>query len=58
MSDKEEGIVSISIDMKKHRIRIHKATLHLLGDPKYIQILFKATPHRKALSERRQSGII
>ena len=40
MSDKDEGLVFISIDMKKHRIRIHKATLHLLGDPKYIQILF------------------
>ena len=25
--------------MKKNRIRIHKATLHLLGDPDYIQFL-------------------
>ena len=27
------------IDLKKNRIRIHKATLHLLGDPDYIQFL-------------------
>ena len=27
------------IDLKKNRIRIHKATLHLLGDPEYIQFL-------------------
>lgn len=29
----------MSIDLKKYRIRIHKATIHQLGDPKYIQIL-------------------
>lgn len=40
MSEKDERIVSISIDIKKYRIRIHKATLHLLGDPNYIQLLF------------------
>jgi len=27
------------IDLKKNRIRIHKSTLHLLGDPEYIQFL-------------------
>ena len=27
------------IDLKKKRIRIHKKTLHLLGDPDYVQIL-------------------
>lgn len=30
---------TISIDLKKYRIRIHKAMLHLMGDPKYIQLL-------------------
>lgn len=30
---------SLLIDLKKNRIRIHKATLHLLGDPDYIQFL-------------------
>lgn len=29
----------IFIDQKKCRIRIHKCTLHQLGDPKFIQIL-------------------
>ena len=29
----------IAIDLKKGRIRIHKNTLHALGDPDYIQIL-------------------
>ena len=29
----------ISIDTKEYRIRIHKRTIHLLGDPEYIQIL-------------------
>ena len=31
--------VSISIDLKKYRIRLHKTTLHLLGDPDYVQLL-------------------
>ena len=30
---------SILIDLKKNRIRVHKTTLHDLGDPKYIQLL-------------------
>lgn len=29
----------LSIDFKKGRIRIHKKTLHLLGDPEYVQLL-------------------
>ena len=29
----------LCIDLKKNRIRIHKQTLHLLGDPEYIQLL-------------------
>lgn len=27
------------IDMKRNRIRIHKITLHLLGDPDFVQLL-------------------
>ena len=30
---------TLSIDLKKYRIRIHKSTLRLLGDPQYIQLL-------------------
>ncbi len=29
----------LSIDMRKYRLRIHKNTLHQLGDPGYIQLL-------------------
>ncbi len=29
----------LCIDLKKNRIRIHRQTLHLLGDPDYIQLL-------------------
>lgn len=29
----------LSIDPKWHRIRIHRQTLHLMGDPSYIQFL-------------------
>lgn len=32
--------LSIAIDPRKNRIRVHKATLHALGDPKWIQLLF------------------
>lgn len=32
--------ISMALDMKKNRIRIHKPTLHLLGDPTLIQLLF------------------
>lgn len=39
MSDDQRSVVSISIDMKKYRLRVHKAMLHLLGDPPYIQLL-------------------
>lgn len=30
---------TMAVDLKKYRIRIHKATIHKLGDPKYIQLL-------------------
>lgn len=29
----------LCVDLKKNRIRVHKITLHLLGDPDYIQLL-------------------
>lgn len=37
----------IAIDLKKERIRIHKKTLHALGEPKYIQLLYN--PEAKQL---------
>ena len=39
MSNQTSTSTSISIDLEEFRIRIHKQTIHLLGDPKYIQLL-------------------
>ena len=36
---KEDNVVTISIDLKKDRIRIHRTTLYKLGNPKLIQLL-------------------
>lgn len=36
---KDDNVVSISIDLKKDRIRIHRTTLYKLGNPKLIQLL-------------------
>lgn len=41
----------LSIDLKKHRIRIHKQTLHILGDPEYIQLL--VNPDTRLIAIRR-----
>jgi hypothetical protein len=38
----------LSIDPKWHRIRIHRQTLHLLGNPDYIQFL--VNPHTKTIA--------
>ena len=38
---------SISLDLKKNRIRIHKQTLHALNDPGYI--LFLVNPEERVL---------
>lgn len=41
----------IFIDLKKHRIRVHKQTLHLLKDPKYIQLW--VNPHTRHIAIKR-----
>ena len=41
----------LTIDLKKNRIRIHKQTLHLLGDPDYIQLL--VNPDARLIAIRR-----
>ncbi|MCC8014012.1 MAG: hypothetical protein LIO87_02360 [Eubacterium sp.] len=40
---------SLCIDLKKNRIRIHRHTLRLLGNPKYIQILVNPSDGKIAL---------
>lgn len=44
----QEQQPSLSIDLKKNRIRIHKKTLYMLGNPAYIQIL--VNPVKKTLA--------
>lgn len=39
MNESSNLSTQISIDLKKYRIRVHKESLHLIGDPKYIQFL-------------------
>ena len=39
MPDLAQLTTQISIDLKKYRIRVHKESLHLIGDPMYIQFL-------------------
>ncbi len=41
----------LCIDLKKNRIRIHRQTLHLLGDPDYIQLL--VNPSKMIIAIRR-----
>lgn len=50
MTTCEIGNLIVAIDVKKHRIRVHKETLHQLNDPKYIQLLFN--PELKVLLVR------
>ena len=38
---------ALTLDMKKQRIRIHKQTLHQLGDPDHIQLL--VNPNQKGI---------
>lgn len=32
--------LTMSIDIKKNRLRVHKTTLRILGDPSFVQLLF------------------
>jgi len=43
----------VCIDLKKDRIRIHRATLHLIGDPAFINLL--VNPGAKTLAIRKAS---
>ena len=45
----------LCVDLRKNRIRIHKQTLHMMGDPEYIQLLVNPETHviavRKSIRE-------
>lgn len=53
-----DSSITIALDMKKGRIRIHKSTLHILGDPQYIQLLINEETMQLALRciEKPHSG--
>lgn len=39
MSGKTELVANLTLDMKRNRVRIYRATLRALGDPSFIQFL-------------------
>ena len=49
MSNHPSSQPILCIDLKKNRIRIHKHTLHMLGDPEYIQLLVNPDTHMIAV---------
>jgi len=51
MGNERRLTATMAIDTKRSRIRIHKATLHQLGDPRYIQLL--VDPNGMAVAVRR-----
>ncbi len=54
-----ETPIIMSFDLKKFRIRIHKSTIHMMGDPQYIQLLVnpeKMTVAVRAMEENEKPG--
>lgn len=39
MNEHKKNTITITVDIKRHRIRIYKATLQSLDYPKYVQLL-------------------
>lgn len=39
MCDTSKTTTHVSIDFKRSRVRLYKESLHLIGDPKYIQLM-------------------
>ena len=39
LSEMPTPVTTISVDLKKYRIRVYKAALHQIGDPVHIQLL-------------------
>ena len=49
MTENSPQPVVMTIDCKKPRLRIHKSTIHQMGDPKYIQLMINPEGRRIAL---------
>ena len=47
MEYQTDSQIIMSIDVKKSRLRIHKSTLRVLGNPPYLQLLF--SPQRDSI---------
>ena len=54
MNKQKENRPALLVDFKKNRIRISKHTLHLLGDPDYIQLL--VNPNTNTIAIRCTTG--
>ncbi|NLO40917.1 MAG: hypothetical protein GX115_15785 [Ruminiclostridium sp.] len=46
---------AISVDLKKYRIRIHKNTLHFMGDPDYVLLLVNPEERTLAILQSNRS---
>ena len=53
MSENTEVRPAISVDLRKYRIRIHRKTLHSIGDPEYVLLL--VNPEERTLAILRSS---
>jgi len=48
MTNNNSSRPAISVDIKRYRIRIHKNTLHLMGNPDYVLLL--VNPEERSLA--------
>lgn len=48
MTENTETRPAISVDLRKYRIRIHRKTLHSIGDPDYVLLL--VNPEERTLA--------
>lgn len=53
MNNSENQRPIVCIDLKKNRIRIHKSTLHMIGDPSFINLL--VNPEEKVIAIKKAS---
>lgn len=47
MNENTDPKITMSIDLKKNRLRVHRPTLKLLGSPSYVQLLI--SPANRAI---------
>lgn len=56
MNADTENKISMLVDLKKYRLRIHRSALHMLGDPEYIQLLVNPSDMVVAIQSRDVPG--